>query len=155
MTQKTIKIREGEAERVPAGTNLIYPGINSCLTITAVYAGGERCGGHVVMFPEGSQKSLQEICDFIKSNGNASQLFIVGDIETWNQNWSMLPQCQQLKINGKTIKKVAEIASALDYPSSNVVFDTYSWGVGTYDIYFNQNGSRGASDGAGGSFSLP
>lgn len=139
----TISIAEGQTATVNPADTLLYPGINSCLTITTVLPQITRLGGHAVLVPEGAQQTLQQICDFIATRNYADKLYIIGDISTWNGNWAHMPQCANLVINNQQVNNVQGIANALGYANKNVIFDITQWGVNTYDINFGfQNNQR-------------
>ncbi len=131
-----ISINEGQSNTVSPANTLLYPGINSCLSITTVLSQATRLGGHAVLFPEAPQQDLQQICNYINTRKNADMLYIIGDVGTWNQNWAGIPQCQNLIINGQQVQNVLGIATALGYANKNVIFDIASWDVATYNIYF-------------------
>jgi hypothetical protein len=134
----TIQIKEGQTGTVDPADTLVFPGINSCLSITTVLPQITRLGGHSVLVPEGAQQTLQQICDFLNTRKYADKIFIIGDIGTWNQNWAHLPQCNHLRVNNTDVHNVAGIATALGYtPAKTILFDTTTgWGEGTYSIYF-------------------
>lgn len=138
----TITIDEGQAKEVPSADNLLYPNINSCLSLTAVFPDAKRVGGHAVLFPEGAgQLDLQKICDYIFSRkGNSTGLYVIGYIKIWNDSWSQLPQTKNLTINGKKVTNVAGIATAMGYPAAgslNFDVDTCNLPSGSYDVAFD------------------
>ncbi|MEM9554465.1 MAG: hypothetical protein AAGC60_09410 [Acidobacteriota bacterium] len=138
----TITIAEGQVATVNPADTLKYPSINSCLSITTVLPQTTRLGGHAVLVPEGDQLELQGICDSIQTRAYADQLYVIGDIGTWNENWDQLPQCQTLRIDGHAVANVADMAARLGYPTA-VLFDINAWGGGTFDVYFGfENDAR-------------
>lgn len=137
-----ITIDEGQAKEVPAADNLLYPNINSCLSLTAVFPDNKRVGGHAVLFPEGAgQLDLQKICDYIFTRkGNSTGLYVIGYIGIWNGYWPDLPQTKNLTINGKKVTSVAGIATAMGYPAAgnlNFDVDTCDMPGGSYDVSFD------------------
>jgi hypothetical protein len=139
----TISIPEGKTGTIIPADTLWYPEINSCLTITTVFSTAKRNGGHVVMFPEGTQLNLQQICDFINKEKGDS-IYILGDIGTWDDNWAALPA---LTINGVKVKNVSGIAAAMGYTTAKtILFDIYNWTQksATYDIYFGFESTKRA-----------
>ncbi|PPL03101.1 hypothetical protein [Parapedobacter indicus] len=131
-----ISITEGQTNTVNPADTLLYPGINSCLALTAVLSDATRRGGHAVLFPQAPQQDLQQICNFLNVQPKGDMLYILGDITTWNTNWDGLPQCQNLVINGQQVDSVEAIADALGYGDNRIVFDIYTWETATYNIYF-------------------
>ncbi|MFB6456398.1 hypothetical protein ACE38W_14090 [Chitinophaga sp. Hz27] len=140
---KTIAVNEGEVGQATGQDILEYPNINSCLSITAVFTDGKRYGGHVVMFNTDKQLTLKEICDKIIANkGNSTRLIIIGDIGTWNQNWSQLPQTSNLTINGKKVTSVAGLGPAMGFTTNdNWDTDNCVTSGGSYDVYFEYAGT--------------
>jgi hypothetical protein len=137
-----VKTEEGQVNTVNPVDTLEYPSINSCLSITTVLPQITRLSGHAVLIPEEEQFNLQAICNYIQTRPYADQLYIIGDIGTWNENWTNLPQCKDLHINGQQIVNVEGIATALGYENA-VIFDTNNWGNATFDIYFGfENNAR-------------
>ncbi|MBV8256155.1 MAG: hypothetical protein JO154_26410 [Chitinophaga sp.] len=144
ITLADVSIKEGEVNQVTGTNTLIYPNINSCLSLTAVFADNKRVGGHAVMFPVAPQLNLKQICDYLMANkGTSNTLIVVGDIGTWNQNWSMLDETKNLVINGKKVNNVLEMGTAMGF--TNVVQkDTIICDAdgSTYDVYFGFEGSN-------------
>ncbi|WPQ61435.1 hypothetical protein SIO70_24040 [Chitinophaga sancti] len=140
-----ISIKEGEAKQVTGKDTLKYPDINSCLSLTAVFADDKRVGGHAVMFPASPQLNLKQICDYLIANkGTSNTLIIVGDIGTWNENWSMLDETKNLVINGKKVNNAGELGPAMGF-TQNVLKDTIVCDASgsTYDVYFGfESGKR-------------
>jgi hypothetical protein len=136
-----MEITEGATGTVPAGTELKYPGITSCLAITTV-KGDVRYGGHAVLVPVQGQLALPAIVTFLREQANTTKLFIIGDIGTWNENWEHLPP---VEINGTTTTSVQSMATAMGYSVAQgnlVLFDINTWGTASYDIYFEGNAQR-------------
>lgn len=140
-----ISISEGEVNQVKGKDILKYPDINSCLSLTAVFTDDKRVGGHAVMFPQPPQYNLKKICDYLMANkGTSNTLIIVGDIGTWNYNWSSLEETKDLIINGKKVKNASELGPAMGF-TNNVLKDTIvcNAGGGTYDVFFGfESGKR-------------
>ena len=143
-----ITIDEGQAKEVPVADNLLYPNINSCLSLTAVFPDKKRVGGHAVLFPEGAgQLDLQGICNYILARkGNSTGLYAIGYTGIWDGFLAGLPADKKLKINGKIVTKVADIATAMGYPAAgnlNFDVDVCNAPKGSYDVYFDlENGKR-------------
>jgi uncharacterized phage-like protein YoqJ len=143
----TISITEGKTAEVNTTDTLLYPEINSCLSITAVFADGKRVGGHAVFFLGTGQMNLQEICNYIlQRKSNSTHLYIVGDTGTWDGNWKDNDQTKNLRINNVDVKSVAGIGPAMGYSAAqSTVYDTYNCDKNgsTYDIYFGfKSGKR-------------
>jgi len=139
----TITIDEGQAKEVPVADNLLYPNINSCLSLTAVFPDKKRVGGHAVMVPHppAGQMDLQGICNYIFTRkGSSTGLYVIGYIQLWNDNWGDMDQTKNLIINGVKVKNVAGIATAMGYPAAgNLNFDVEVCGApsGSYDVAFD------------------
>jgi hypothetical protein len=140
----TINIVEGQTALALPGDILRYPSINSCLSITTVDAAGNRWGGHSILVPDPPQQDLFTIYNYIAANPGTN-LYIIGDIGTWNENWSDLDQTDTLRQAG--INNVQDMAAMLSstarfgYPQM-VLWDTNRWGTNTYDIYFDMAPAR-------------
>ncbi|RAJ80365.1 hypothetical protein CLV59_105474 [Chitinophaga dinghuensis] len=137
-------IKEGEVNQVTGTNTLKYPDINSCLSLTAVFADNKRVGGHAVMFPAAPQLNLKQICDYLIANkGTSNTLIIVGDIGTWNGNWSMLDETKNLVINGRKVNNAGELGPAMGF-ANNILKDTIVCDANgsTYDVFFGFEGAN-------------
>ncbi|WP_212004528.1 hypothetical protein [Chitinophaga sp. HK235] len=135
----TIKVDEGQVGEALGDNTLEYPNINSCLSLTAVYADKKRYGGHAVMLDlQPGQLTLQQICDKINANkGTSTRLIIIGDIGTWNQHWGILDQTKNLVLNGKKVTSVGDIGVKMGFATTDE-YDTDNCATpgGSYDVYF-------------------
>ncbi len=75
---------EGTFGQAAAGGDLVYPNINSCLTLTVVNGDNSLVGAHAVLAPENGQADLETLVGQIASAlAEPKKLYLVGDTGTW------------------------------------------------------------------------
>jgi hypothetical protein len=123
-------INEGETGDAQGAKNLIYPNINSCLTITIICAGSVAVGGHCVLFPsDNNQLSVSKIIDELKMyKAQIKRLYLIGDTETWNQNIGAITNNAYGDLNA--------ISAAFGNPDTTVV-DVEKWTKGSGMVQVN------------------
>jgi hypothetical protein len=87
-----ITITEGQVNRTTSDV-LLYPGINSCLTITCFCEGPLIVGGHAILVADAPLKDINAIMDYIVANApptDRTHLVLIGDTGTWDDNMSGL-----------------------------------------------------------------
>lgn len=83
-------VNEGEFGWAQGGKNLIYPNINSCLTLTLVN-GTEAIGAHAVAVPGQGQLSFNKLVDEMSNlKLKPTRVYVIGDTVTWQQNINAL-----------------------------------------------------------------
>lgn len=85
-----VPIAEGQVATVPAGGQIHYPGLNSCMTVTVHLRNGSMVGGHMVIRHEGGQNSSDQVMQDIRQrvgNGPVAAIELVGDFQSWNSLW--------------------------------------------------------------------
>lgn len=121
---------------IAVAEDLIYPNINSCLSITIVLNDGTRVGGHAVLIPEDGQQNLNNILTFIANNSPIAQrvrLYIIGDIGTWDDNLDNIRNIHGIP-NG--VNNIVNYIQQRLPVGNNTERDTDG---STYDVQFNQN----------------
>ncbi len=125
-------IHEGETGSTQGAEDLIFPDINSCLTVTCACEGGVVIGGHAVLIPEANQLSLVKIVEVLKRAPVRKHLFLIGDNATWDQNLSAL--------TGGTFSNLRAVATALNLGDKVSLIDVEKWtngGKGMVQIVFH------------------
>lgn len=124
------EIKEGEFDIVPDGEDLLYPHLDSCLSITCTNADGNRCGGHAVMVPdpEAGQLTLAGICERLTAQGDGQRLYIIGAFAYWEDNAFLNPENPIIGLpryqGGGAITSIQEIPVVLNYPNEVIYIDT-------------------------------
>jgi hypothetical protein len=131
------------------GNEVNYPGINSCMTLTGIANDSTLVfAGHAVMFPQEGQRNLQYMCDRIQQilntgaeNSQRIIIRVVGDIDTWEQNWGQLPETQNLRINGRPVANLQEMLTMLGFAENmqRIQDVNHVAGSDTYDVTYQSN----------------
>jgi hypothetical protein len=128
-----MNLDEGQSGKVTLPDELIYPNINSCLSVTMVLNDGTRIGGHAILIPEPGQQNLNNILTYITNNapeGQRVRLYVIGDIDTWNQNLDGIRDNHDIPVDAHDI--VGYIQGRLPVPNT-IQRDTEGR---TYDVCF-------------------
>ena len=136
-------LNEGEFATVNATDDLLYPNIDSCLTVTYAYNTGIRSGGHAVIIGTPGL-TLEQMLDQLSNMDQATIFYILGCIQIWNdQFFGSMGLNESFTINGYLVNSVESIVPALGYNASSnaVLYDTSS-NCGSVDIRFAVNPSR-------------
>lgn len=112
-------VKEGEWDRAQGGKNLLYPEINSCLTLTLV-KGAEAIGAHAVAVPGPGQLNINKLIDELKQQKfNPTRVYAIGDTYAWEQNIGALSK--------NAFTSVWQLGAAFGLPDDDfeniVVFD--------------------------------
>ena len=135
-------ITEGKFKTVNPTDDLLYPNINSCLTVTYAYNTGIRSGGHAVII-DTPDLTLEQMLEQLSNMNQATIFYILGCIDIWNgQYFGPLGLNKSFTINGHLVNSVESIVPALGYDASSnaVLHDTSD--DGSVDIRFAVNPSR-------------
>lgn len=87
-------IAEGQVGIAPAGSDITYGAVTSCMTVTCHFNDGRKAGAHMVLATDGStQLSSHEILPALRSclNGTVARVELVGDFESWQTKYFTLP----------------------------------------------------------------
>ena len=116
-------LNEGEFATVNATDDLLYPNIDSCLTVTYAYDTGIRSGGHAVII-ETPGLTLEQMLEQMNNMDQPTIFYILGCTKIWNkQYFGSSGLNQSFTINGQLVNSVESIVPALGYnASSNAVF---------------------------------
>ena len=136
-------LNEGEFATVNATDDLLYPNIDSCLTVTYAYNTGIRSGGHAVIIGTPGL-TLEQMLDQLSNMDQATIFYILGCIQIWNdQFFGSMGLNESFTINGYLVNSVESIVPALGYNASSnaVLYDTSS-NCGSVDIRFAVNPSQ-------------
>ena len=135
-------VNEGEFETVQAANDMLYPNIDSCLTVTYAYDTGVRSGGHAVLFPEQGQETLEQMVQTLSGKNKANIFYILGAIGVWNDNY-FGQTGRNFTINGAVVnlKNVEGIVQALGYnaKSNAVLYDKDDYTTRPVAILFQAN----------------
>jgi len=119
-----VDVNEGEFKTVQATDDMLYPNINSCLTVTYAYNTGVRSGGHAVLFPTPDQLTLELMVEKLSDMNKAKIFYLLGCIRLWNENYFDPVGGRNITINGKVVhlQTVESIVPALGYDASSNAF---------------------------------
>jgi hypothetical protein len=109
---------------------LLYPGINSCLTVTAIFEDGSRTGVHLVIVdakPEWKER-LNAWKDLTKGKGTPKKIIIVGSIDVWEGSNYLTSVIELIKENFKS--NGVEL----------IEYEDFTPNFGTIDIKINNYG---------------
>ena len=132
-----VDIKEGEIGS--AYDAIVFPNINSCLSITCI-CGGSLVGGHAVLIPEKGQLPINDIVDGLAlRSATCLKLFIIGDNTTWNNNLKLISnKYTSIQSIVNKLKPKSSISNAAGYKPV-VTHDIYDWlkGKSSVDIEFS------------------
>ncbi|NJQ06253.1 hypothetical protein [Streptomyces lonarensis] len=89
-TADSVSIVEGEVKVAQAGEPITYPGVDSCLTITATLADGSRVGAHASLMQMGSGYPSDRILAAIGhavGNQRIDYVELRGDLDSWHPDF--------------------------------------------------------------------
>ena len=137
----TVDVNEGEFETVQETDDMLYPNIDSCLTVTYAYDTGIRSGGHAILFPRLDQLPLELMVENLSGMNTSKIFYLLGCIKVWNQNYFI--GGRNFRINGTVVHlpTVESIVPALGYNASSnaVLYDTCDRIENPVDILFKVN----------------
>ena len=138
----TVKVEEGQFVTVQATDDMYYPFIDSCLTVTYAYDTGVRSGGHAVLVPNDTQKTLEQMVQSLNGMNRAPIFYIIGAIQVWNAYY-FGEAGKNFTINGAVVnlKNVESIVPALGYNAQTnaVLYDKDKYTSNAVNILFQAN----------------
>ena len=110
-------IKEGQVAQ--SNERIVYPTINSCMTVTCIFAGPKFVGGHCVLIPTGNQLGYAAVAHRINglsaTAGQRTHVYFVGVEDFWPA--ARLKEMQEI-LSATNVTKI----NTTDYDTVDVEF---------------------------------